>query len=285
MNKTLLFSSLTLGLALVGCSKSARTDSATVSNTPAPATNPADALARNAGNAFHSVASTARQVEWKLTGDDLKDDIAAGRTIERSKAGAPTGKVKVDRSDLKKAVEARFRADSDIANMLIDIDADRDGQINLSGKANTVERIRREKHRRIEIGKREATLPSRETRRDHHREERFGVAPDHQREPGRARDRRQVERFGDVEAISLTHADADHPGFAERVRRETNAAVFIPRTIFRPSAVNRTAAGAGPALPAGHVCAIVSDDYSQCTAGRTAPRECQISGTHLSRLG
>ena len=143
MNKTILFSSLALGLALVGCSKSARTDSATVAANPAPATNTADALTRNAGNALNSVASSAHQVEWKLNGDDIKDDIAAGRTIERSKAGAPTGNVKVDRSELKKAVEARFLADSDIANVPISIDADRDGQINLSGKANTVEQVGR----------------------------------------------------------------------------------------------------------------------------------------------
>ncbi len=31
----------------------------------------------------------------------------------------------------------------------------------------------------------------------------------------------------DVEAIVLTHAHADHTGFAERLRRETNAPVFI----------------------------------------------------------
>ena len=143
MNKTILFSSLALGLAFVGCSKSGRTSSATVSANPPPAESTADALARNAGNAINSVAGTAHQLEWKLTADDIKDDIAAGRTIERTKAGAPTGNVKVDRSDLKKAVDARFRADSEIANVPIDIDADRDGQINLSGKANTIEQVGR----------------------------------------------------------------------------------------------------------------------------------------------
>lgn len=33
----------------------------------------------------------------------------------------------------------------------------------------------------------------------------------------------------DVEAVILTHAHADHVGFAERVRRETNAPVFVHR--------------------------------------------------------
>ena len=139
MNKTILFSSLALGLALVGCSKSGQTS--TAANNPPPASSTADSLAKTAGNAMNAVASTAHQVEWKLTGDDIKDDVAAGRTIERSKAGAPTGDVKVDRSDLKKAVEARLKADSDVANIPIDVDADRDGQINLSGKANTIDQI------------------------------------------------------------------------------------------------------------------------------------------------
>lgn len=141
MKKTILFSSVALGLALVGCSKSGQTSTTASNDTPPPAASPADALAKTANNAMSSVASTAHQVEWKLTGDDIKDDVAAGRTIERSKAGAPTGDVKVDRSDLKKAVETRLQADSDVANIPIDVDADRDGQINLSGKANTVDQI------------------------------------------------------------------------------------------------------------------------------------------------
>jgi hypothetical protein len=147
MKKILLLSSLTLGLALVGCSKSARTS--TASNNPpppAPASSTVDAIAKDAGAAMHSaantVAATARELEWKLTNDDIKDDVAAGRKIERSKAGAPTGAT-VDKSDLKTAVEARIRADSSIANMPIDVDADRDGQINLSGKTNTIDQVGR----------------------------------------------------------------------------------------------------------------------------------------------
>jgi hypothetical protein len=148
MKKTLLFSSLVVGLALVGCSKSARTSSTTASNDnpppPAPASNSADAMARDAGNAVRSaantVASSAREMEWKLTNNDIKDDVAAGRTIERTKAGAPTGATP-DKSNLKNAVETRLRADSQIGSAPIDVDADRDGQINLSGKANTVDQI------------------------------------------------------------------------------------------------------------------------------------------------
>lgn len=139
-NKTILFTSLACGFALVGCSKSGQT-ATTASTTPPPAS--ADSFAKSANNAINSVAGTAHQMEWKLTGDDIKDDLAAGRTIERSKAGAPTGGVKVDRSDLKKTVEARLQADSEISAMPIDVDADRDGQINLSGKANTTDQVGR----------------------------------------------------------------------------------------------------------------------------------------------
>jgi hypothetical protein len=146
MKKMLLFSSVIVGLALVGCSKSARTSStASNDNPPPPASaNSADAMARDAGNAVRSaantVASSAREMEWKLTNNDIKDDVAAGRTIERTKAGAPTGATP-DKSNLKSAVETRLRADSQIANIPIDVNADRDGQINLSGKANTVDQV------------------------------------------------------------------------------------------------------------------------------------------------
>ena len=147
MKKVILLSTLTMGLALVGCSKSARTSTASNDTPPpAPASSTADAMAKNAGDAVrsaaNSVAATTRELEWKLTNNDIKDDVAAGRTIERSKAGAPTGAT-VDKSDLKTAVEARLRADSQIANMPIDVDADRDGQINLSGKTNTIDQVGR----------------------------------------------------------------------------------------------------------------------------------------------
>ena len=147
MKKTLLFSSLVVGLALVGCSKSARTSSSTASNNnPPPPASTADALAKNASDAMHSaantVAATAHEVEWKLTNNDIKDDVAAGRTIERTKSGAPTGAT-FDRSELKSAVQTRIRTDDLIANMPIDIDADRDGQINLSGKVNTTDQVGR----------------------------------------------------------------------------------------------------------------------------------------------
>lgn len=144
MNKTIMLSSIACGLALVGCTKSGQT-STTASTEPAtpPPASSADAFAKSAGNAINSVASTAHQIEWKLTADDIKDDLAAGRPIERSKAGAPTGGVKVDRSDLKKSVQARLQSDSELAAVPIDVDADRDGQINLSGKANTTEQVGR----------------------------------------------------------------------------------------------------------------------------------------------
>lgn len=147
MKNIIILSSLVAGLSLVGCSKTARTS--TASNNPpppAPASSTADALAKDTSAAMHSaantVASAGRELEWKLSNDDIKDDIAAGRTIVRTKAGAPTGAT-VDKSDLKKAVQARIRADAELANVPIDIDADRDGQINLDGKANTIDQVGR----------------------------------------------------------------------------------------------------------------------------------------------
>ncbi|MEO5958776.1 MAG: BON domain-containing protein, partial [Opitutaceae bacterium] len=102
--------------------------------------------ANNAGNAINSAANSAslsaRSMEWKLSANDIKDDVAANRKIIRTKAGAPTGvTVTTDKSAFKATVQSRLRADTDLASVPIDVDVDKDGTVNLDGKANTIDQI------------------------------------------------------------------------------------------------------------------------------------------------
>jgi hypothetical protein len=156
MKKTLLFTSLIAGLALVGCNKSTRSSSTAANDTtPPPATttpsstdslaNDMKTAANSAGDALrsagNSVATSARIAEWKLTADDINADLAAHRDIVRTRdaAAAPTGKM--DKSVLKSAVEGRIKADSELAELKLDINSKSDGSIELEGKAQTADQV------------------------------------------------------------------------------------------------------------------------------------------------
>lgn len=167
MKKTLLIASALAGVALVGCNKSTKsTTASTDTTTTAPATTaPAstDSLAvrtdaaanrvgadvRNAANATgdalrsagREMASTARTVEWKLSANDIQADIDAHRDIVRTKdaSGAATGKM--DKDVLKSAVEGRLKADSELANLKIDVNPKSTGEIQLEGKALTADQV------------------------------------------------------------------------------------------------------------------------------------------------
>lgn len=196
MKKTLLFSSLVIGIALTGCNKSTRTS--TAANDPA-ATDPyattnatsrevaadvragaddaGDAVreagrdtrdvAREAGSDIKAASREAGQelrefgrdtrdalanagneieakfAEWKLDVDDIQADLAADRPIVRTKstAGAPTGTM--DKSTLQTAVEGRIKADSELANLKLDVNAEDNGEIELEGKAQNAQQVAR----------------------------------------------------------------------------------------------------------------------------------------------
>lgn len=171
MKKTILFSSLALGLALTGCNRSTQSDTAAAdtrsTDTVATANTDATAAARAAGNdlsraannagasleragdraanAMSNMASdlSAKFSEWRLSAQEIQADLAADRPIVRTKsnAGAPTGST--DKSALQSAVEARIKGDSQLANLKLDINADRAGEIQLEGKAQTAEQVGR----------------------------------------------------------------------------------------------------------------------------------------------
>ncbi|MDO8539006.1 MAG: BON domain-containing protein [Opitutaceae bacterium] len=189
MKKSLLFTTLVIGLALTGCNKSTRTSTAATDSTTTPP--PADTtvaarteaasrevaadVRRGASNAAEATREAGRDVrdatrsagseireagrdasaalanagdklhakytEWKLNAQDLDADIAAKRPIVRTKdiAGAPTGTM--DKSTLQSAVEGRIKADAELANLKLDINADRKGEIQLEGKAQNAGQI------------------------------------------------------------------------------------------------------------------------------------------------
>lgn len=170
MKKTLLISTLVLGVALTGCNKTTRTDTTATDTTAKPADTTAarvDAAARDTsrdiaraadragdkieaagqrtGQALSNVSHdiSAKLTEWKLNAQDLQADIAAKRDIVRTKeaSAAPTGTM--DKSTLQAAVEGRIKADPELANLKLDINADRKGEIQLEGKAQNAAQIAR----------------------------------------------------------------------------------------------------------------------------------------------
>jgi osmotically-inducible protein OsmY len=177
MKNTILFSALVAGLVLAGCNKT-RTSSASTDSTPdstgyatstteptaaSPATTTnrdtvgsridaaTNRVSNSVANASDSMSSAAqgmvgqaRMMEWKLSASDIQADLANNNPIVRTKnnaAGTPTGNV--DKSVLKSSVESRLAANSDLAALKLDVDADKDGEINLSGKASSAEQVGR----------------------------------------------------------------------------------------------------------------------------------------------
>lgn len=81
--------------------------------------------------------------EWRLNAKDIEADLAADRPIVRTRtdAGAPTGKM--DKSTLQSAVEGRIKADSQLANLKLDVNAKSNNEIELEGKAQNAEQVAR----------------------------------------------------------------------------------------------------------------------------------------------
>jgi hyperosmotically inducible periplasmic protein len=182
MKKTILFSTLVCGLVLTGCNKSTKTDTASTATLP-PASDTAlassststdslanrtSAAAREAGNDLSRAANnaansleragertanamsnmahdvSARITEWRLSSQDIQADLAADRDIVRTRTaavGAPTGKI--DKDTLQSAVEGRIKADANLSNLKLDVNAKGDGEIQLEGKALTADQVGR----------------------------------------------------------------------------------------------------------------------------------------------
>lgn len=147
--KTSFLFGLALALVLAGCSKSTRSSNADTSDGSAMSTTAnSTSLAKSATSAIRNAASdiaiAARMTEWKLNPSDIQPDLDSGRDIVRTKsspAGAPTGTT--DKEAVESMVKGRLAADSAIAALNLKINADRNGEVKLSGKARSAEEVGR----------------------------------------------------------------------------------------------------------------------------------------------
>jgi hypothetical protein len=175
MKNTLLFTTLIAGLALTGCNKSTRTSTTdttvpatdtTVTTTPtttdtvgAKVDRAGDRVANATRNAADNVRDasrdaaasmrqagrdiSARMTEWRLSATDIESDVMAKRPVVRTRtdAVAPTGKI--DEDTLESAIKGRLHADSQLADLKFDVNANSKGEVELEGKARTTDQIAR----------------------------------------------------------------------------------------------------------------------------------------------
>ena len=173
MKNTILFTTLVAGLALTGCNKSTRTSTAsttdtavpsattdtTRSTTPTATTTPSttdtvgakldragDRIADASRSAADSVRAaghdlSARMTEWKLSTSDIEADVMANRPVVRTRtdAGVPVGKI--DDDTIEKAIKGRFASDTMLSNLKLDVNANKKGEVELEGKAQTTDQI------------------------------------------------------------------------------------------------------------------------------------------------
>lgn len=176
MKKTLLFTTLAAGLALTGCNKETRTDSASYDSTRATtgttaasttteptvgqrvdsaAARTGDAIA-DAGRGLERAADRtgdamrragnemkAEWNEWKLNASDLEADLKANRPIVRTRtipANAPTGAVNVNKSQIKDNVKASVSQHAASIKDL-DVEIDNETEVVLTGKAMSADDV------------------------------------------------------------------------------------------------------------------------------------------------
>lgn len=179
MKNTLLFTTLIAGLALAGCNKSTRTSTAdttvpatdtTATTTTTPTTTPTttdtvgakldragDRVADASRNAADNVRDATREVgaemreagrdisarmsEWRLSTADIEADVQANRPIVRMRTDATTATGKIDEDTLESAIKGRLHADSKLADLKFDVNANEKGEVELEGKARTTDQI------------------------------------------------------------------------------------------------------------------------------------------------
>jgi osmotically-inducible protein OsmY len=84
---------------------------------------------------------SAKMTEWRLSASDIEADVNAGRPVVRtnSAAGAPTGKLDAD--NVEKTIKGKLQADSKVADLKFDVNANSKGEVELEGKARNAEEI------------------------------------------------------------------------------------------------------------------------------------------------
>jgi osmotically-inducible protein OsmY len=153
MKTTLLFTTLVAGLALAGCNKSTRTSTAdTTMPPPAPAETAGqkiDRAGQSVADASRDVAASMRQAgsdvsarmtEWRLSASDIEADVAANRAIVRTRSDA-VSTAAIDEDNLEKSIKGRLNTSTQLADLKFDVNANKQGQVELEGKARTTDQI------------------------------------------------------------------------------------------------------------------------------------------------
>lgn len=85
---------------------------------------------------------SARMTEWRLSKTDIEADVMADRPVVRTRSDVvATSTGKVDDDTLEKAIKGRLQSDSSLANLKFDVNANKKGEVELEGKAQTTDQI------------------------------------------------------------------------------------------------------------------------------------------------
>ena len=167
MKNTLILTSLVAGLALTACNKTTRTDTAAVNDpTIAPATT--ETLGERVDRAGERVAAGTREVaadvreagrdaatamrnagqdlkarynEWRLSDNELRADLDANRPIIRTRTAVSTATGRIDDDTIENAIKGRLHSDSQLADLKFDVNANKEGAVELEGKARSIDQI------------------------------------------------------------------------------------------------------------------------------------------------
>jgi osmotically-inducible protein OsmY len=86
---------------------------------------------------------SARMTEWRLSASDIEADVNAKRDVVRTRTGATTPTGKIDEDTVEKAIKGRLAADTQLADLKFDVNANGRGEVELEGKARTTDQIAR----------------------------------------------------------------------------------------------------------------------------------------------
>ena len=84
---------------------------------------------------------SAKMSEWRLSASELQADLQADRPIVRSKSNFTTPTGNIDEGNIESAIKGRLQADSKLANLKFDVNANDKGEVELEGKARTADQV------------------------------------------------------------------------------------------------------------------------------------------------
>ena len=97
---------------------------------------------RQAGREMRAAGQdlSTRMTEWRLSTADLEADLAANRNIVRTNTSTtPAGNV--DAKNIEGMIKGKLAADTKLAGLKFDVNADRKGEVEIEGKARTVDQV------------------------------------------------------------------------------------------------------------------------------------------------